>query len=105
MFTVIGCHSWSFVADAGRAGPVSSRGAQPASPTGLMPVRLTGGVDQFRVRLADGTPVRVRVQSGAGEVTLDGTTHRGIAPGRSFTAYGWGTGATGIDLSAVGMSP
>lgn len=74
------------------------------APTGLVPVRLTGGVDQFRVRLADDTPVRVRVQSGAGEVTLDGTTHRGIAPGQSFTAYGWG-GAAGIDLSAVaGMS-
>jgi hypothetical protein len=75
------------------------------APTGLMPVRLTGGVDQFRVRLADATPVRVRVQSGAGEVTLDGTTHRGIAPGRSFTAYGWGSAADGVDLFAVaGMS-
>jgi len=75
------------------------------APTGPTPVRLTGGVDQFRVRLAAATPVRVRVQSGAGEVTLGGTTHRGIAPGRSFTAYGWETGAAGIDLSAVaGMS-
>ena len=26
---------------------------------------------------------------------------RTFAPGRSFTAYGWGTGAAGIDLSAV----
>ena len=51
------------------------------------------------------TPVRVRVQSGAGTVTLDGATHRGIAPGRSFTAYGGGSAAAGIDLSAVaGMS-
>jgi hypothetical protein len=75
------------------------------TPTGPMPVRLTGGVDQFRVRLSDATPVRVRVQSGAGEVTLGGTTHRGIAPGQSFTAYGWKSGAAGIDLFAVaGMS-
>lgn len=75
------------------------------APHGLMPVRLTGGVDQFRVRLADATPVRVRVQSGAGAVTLDGATHRGIAPGRSFTAYGWGSAGVGIDLLAVaGMS-
>lgn len=78
--------------------------ALPA-PHGLMPVRLTGGVDQFRVRLPDATPVRVRVQSGAGAVTLDGATHRGIAPGKSFTAYGWGSAGVGIDLLAVaGMS-
>jgi hypothetical protein len=75
------------------------------APRGLMPVRMTGGVDQFRMRVADATPVRVRVQSGAGEVTLDGATHRGIAPGKSFTAYGWGSGGAGIDLFAVaGMS-
>jgi hypothetical protein len=75
------------------------------APRGLMPVRMTGGVDQFRMRVADATPVRVQVQSGAGEVTLDGATHRGIAPGKSFTAYGWGSGGTGIDLFAVaGMS-
>ena len=75
------------------------------APSGLMPVRLTKGVEQFRVRLSDSTPVRVRVQSGAGEVTLGGTTHRGIAPGRSFTAYGWASGAAGVDLFAMaGMS-
>jgi len=70
-------------------------------PRGLVPVRMTGGVDQFQVRLAGGTPVRVQVQSGAGQVTLDGSTYHGIAPGRSFTAYGWGSGGTGVDLFAV----
>jgi hypothetical protein len=76
------------------------------APRGVLPVRMTGGVDQFQVRLAGGaTPVRVRVQSGAGTVTLAGSTHRGIAPGRSFTAYGWGFGTAGVDLVAVaGMS-
>ncbi|GAA2660673.1 hypothetical protein [Paractinoplanes durhamensis] len=74
-------------------------------PAGLLPVRMTGGVDQFLVKLAGATPVRVQVQSGAGEVTLAGATHRGIAPGQSFTANGWGTGETGVDVSAVaGMS-
>ncbi|KUL27433.1 hypothetical protein ADL15_35740 [Actinoplanes awajinensis subsp. mycoplanecinus] len=74
-------------------------------PHGLMPVRMTGGVDQFLVNLAGSTPVRVRVQSGAGQVTLDGSTHKGIAPGRSFTANGWAAGEAGVDLLAVaGMS-
>jgi hypothetical protein len=71
------------------------------APQGLVPVRMTGGVNQFQVRLADATPVRVRVQSGAGQVTVAGSTHRGIAPGRSFTANGWGSADSGIDLLAV----
>jgi hypothetical protein len=78
--------------------------ALPA-PNGLMPVRMSGGVDQFRVRLRGATPVRVQVQSGAGQVTLAGDTHRGIAPGTEFTAYGWDRGGSGIDLTAAaGMS-
>ncbi|HEY0001870.1 MAG TPA: hypothetical protein VGB74_15560 [Actinoplanes sp.] len=71
------------------------------APLGVLPVRMSGGVDQFKVRLAAATPVRVRVQSGAGQVTLGGSTYRGIAPGKSFTAYGWGPGTPGIDLEAV----
>ena len=71
------------------------------APQGLVPVRMTGGVNQFQVRLAGATPVRVRVQSGAGQVTVAGSTHRGIAPGQSFTANGWGSADNGIDLLAV----
>jgi hypothetical protein len=38
-------------------------------------------------------------------VTVGGQTHRGIAAGRSFTAYGWNDGEAGVDLQAVaGMS-
>jgi hypothetical protein len=70
-------------------------------PSGPLPVRMTGGVNQFVVHLAGRTPVRVRVQSGAGQVTLGGATHDGIAPGRSFTANGWVAGAAGVDLQAV----
>jgi hypothetical protein len=78
--------------------------ALPA-PKGRMPVRMAGGVDQFRVSLPGATPVRVRVQSGAGAVTLPGSTYRGIAPGRSFTANGWGSGARGVDvLAEAGMA-
>ncbi|GIF17497.1 hypothetical protein BJ973_009538 [Actinoplanes tereljensis] len=74
-------------------------------PTTVVPVRMAGGVDQFLVKLAGATPVRVQVQSGAGEVTLAGATHKGIAPGQSFTANGWGSGEAGFDVQAVaGMS-
>jgi hypothetical protein len=75
------------------------------TPTSVVPVRMTGGVDQWSMRLAGATPVRVRVQSGAGAVTLAGATHRGIAPGQSFTANGWQDGTAGFDVTAVaGMS-
>jgi hypothetical protein len=75
------------------------------APNGRIPVRMSGGVDQFQVRLRGETPVRVQVQSGAGQVTLAGATHRGIAPGKEFTAYGWNQGGSGIDLTAAaGMS-
>jgi hypothetical protein len=74
------------------------------APHGRLAVRMSGGVDQFQVRLAGATPMRVTVASGAGEVTLAGSTHRGIAPGQSFEAYGWG-GDAGVDLlAAAGMS-
>jgi hypothetical protein len=74
-------------------------------PKAVTVVRMSGGVDQFFVRLAGGTPVRVRVQDGAGRVTLAGDTQTGIAPGREFTAFGWTPGGTGVDLTAAaGMS-
>jgi hypothetical protein len=70
-------------------------------PLDQLLVRMTGGVNQFVVHLVGRTPVRVRVQAGAGHVTLGGATHYGIAPGRSFTANGWAAGAAGVDLQAV----
>ncbi|GIM98146.1 hypothetical protein [Paractinoplanes toevensis] len=70
---------------------------KPAKPVA---VEMTGGVDQFRVRLAAGTPARVQVGSGAGQVILDGQTHQGIAAGQSFTANGWQEGVAGVDVQA-----
>lgn len=70
-------------------------------PKGVLAVRMTGGVDQFLVRLAKLTPVRVQADSGAGEVTVGGSTYRGIARGRSFTANGWVDGTPGVDVQAV----
>jgi hypothetical protein len=69
-------------------------------PSASLPVVMAGGVDQLRVRLPAGTPVRVTAASGAGTVTLDGQVHQGVAGGRSFTANGWRDGGPGVDVRA-----
>jgi hypothetical protein len=79
-----------------------SGGASLLDVTLSRPSRLvmTGGADQFRVRLPSGTPVRVTASSGAGTVTLFGQSHQGVAAGQSFTANGWSEGAPGVDVQA-----
>jgi hypothetical protein len=69
-------------------------------PSVPVPVIMAGGVDQFRVRLPSGTPVRVTAVSGAGSVTVDGQVHQGVAGGQSFTANGWRDGGPGVDVRA-----
>jgi len=69
-------------------------------PSAALPVIMAGGVDQFRVRLPAGTPVRVTAASGAGTVTVNGQVHQGVAGGQSFTANGWQDGGAGVDVRA-----
>jgi hypothetical protein len=69
-------------------------------PSANLQVIMAGGVDQFRVRVPSGTPVRVTAASGAGSVTIDGQVHQGVAGGQSFTANGWKDGAAGLDVRA-----
>jgi hypothetical protein len=71
-------------------------------PSRPVTVRMTGGVNRFAVHLAASTPVRVQVGAGAGQLTIGGRTHNGIAPGQSFTANGWLDGRAGVDVQAVG---
>ena len=74
-------------------------------PDGTLTVRMSGGVSQFDVHTADGVPVRVRLGSGAGQVVLDGTRHRGVAAGALFTPARWNDAVDRIDVNAVaGMS-
>lgn len=74
-------------------------------PAGVVPVRMSGGVERFVVHVAGPTPVRVRAFAGAGQITVGGTTHRGVAPGRSFGVDGWAEGSAGLDVQALaGMS-
>jgi hypothetical protein len=70
-------------------------------PGGTVPISLTGGASQFRLSLPAGVPVRVTTAGGAGEVSLDGATHVGVAGGSVFTTGGWAAGAAGFDVDAT----
>ena len=66
---------------------------------------MSGGVSLFDVRTVDGTPVRVRVGKGAGQVTLDGKNHGGVSAGQIFTPASWGESVDRVDVDATaGMS-
>ncbi|AGZ42182.1 hypothetical protein [Actinoplanes friuliensis] len=74
-------------------------------PDGTLNVRMSGGVSLFDVRTAGAVPVRVRVGSGAGQVTVDGRSHAGVAAGRTFTPDSWDATANRVDVdAAAGMS-
>ncbi len=70
-------------------------------PSGTVPISLTAGASQFLLSLPAGVPVRVTAGGGAGEVSLDGATHVGVAGGSVFTAGGWVAGAAGFDVDAT----
>jgi hypothetical protein len=70
-------------------------------PNGTVPISLTAGVSQFLITTPAGVPVRVTAGGGAGEVSLDGATHAGVAGGSVFTTSGWVAGAAGFDVDAT----
>ena len=70
-------------------------------PIGRVPIRLAAGASQFLVSLPSGVPVRVATAAGAGEISLDGRSHVGVAAGSAFTTSAWAPGATGFDIEAT----
>jgi hypothetical protein len=76
------------------------------APRGLVPVRLGGGAGELAVHVATGAPTRVRVAgTGAGTVTVDGRTQRGVAGGASFAPAGWEKAADRYDIElAAGVA-
>jgi hypothetical protein len=70
-------------------------------PRGSVPVRLAGGASQFLLSLPSGVPVRVTAGGGAGEVSVEGQEHTGVAGGSVFAAQGWAPGAAGFDIDAT----
>ncbi|MEW2474738.1 hypothetical protein AB0875_13205 [Micromonospora gifhornensis] len=71
------------------------------APTGTQRVVLGGGASQVVVRLGTDAPVQVRAGGGAGSVTIDGTTHSGVAGGSTFTAPQWETATDRYDIDAT----
>jgi hypothetical protein len=70
-------------------------------PHGSVPVQLAGGASQFLLSLPGGVPARVTAAGGAGEVSLEGQNHLGVAGGSVFTTAGWAPGAAGFDIDAT----
>lgn len=70
-------------------------------PDGTLPVRMSGGINQFLVRADQGVPVRIRTREGAGQVRFDGETDDGVARGAAFLTPGWDDSTDRVDLDAV----
>ncbi len=70
-------------------------------PRGDVPIQLAGGASQFLLSLPEGVPARVTAVGGAGEVSVEGQDHVGVAGGSVFTTAGWTGGAPGFDIDAT----
>jgi hypothetical protein len=62
-----------------------------AQPTGTVPVRVTGAIDDLSVTSPSGNPVRVQVGGGAKTVTAGERTLRDVRPGSTLTPKDWAT--------------
>ena len=70
-------------------------------PRGSVPVQLAGGASQFLLSLPGGVPARVTAAGGAGEVSVEGQDHVGVAGGSVFTTPGWAADVPGFDIDAT----
>jgi hypothetical protein len=60
-----------------------------SKPTGTVPIRVTGAVDELSVTSPAGSPVRVKVNSGAKTVAAGEKTLRDVEPGSTLTPKDW----------------
>jgi hypothetical protein len=70
-------------------------------PHGTVPIQLGGGASQFSLSLPGGVPAQVIAGGGAGQVSLEGQVHTGVAGGSVFATPGWAPGASGYDIDAT----
>jgi hypothetical protein len=61
------------------------------TPSGTVPVRLTGAVEDLSITAPPDSPVRVRLDSGAKTVAAGERTLRDVEPGSTLTPQGWQT--------------
>jgi hypothetical protein len=70
-------------------------------PRGSVPVRLAAGSSQLLLSRPTGVPVLVTAGAGAGEITLDGREHVGIAAGSVFATTAYTSNAAGFAIDAT----
>jgi hypothetical protein len=70
-------------------------------PDGAVTVRLAAGASRLQLSLPGGVPARVNAAAGAGEISLDGHDHVGVAAGSVFTTPSWAPGVAGYDVEAT----
>jgi hypothetical protein len=58
-------------------------------PSGTVPVRVTGAIEDFSIQSPVGNPVRVRVDSGAKTVAAGQVTLKDVKPGSTLTPKDW----------------
>jgi hypothetical protein len=70
-------------------------------PQGTVPVHMSGGADRFAVHAPSGVPVQARLDSGAGTVTVDGSTHTGLSAGTVVSTGDWERTQDRYDIEAA----
>ncbi|GAA4976586.1 hypothetical protein [Actinoplanes utahensis] len=70
-------------------------------PSGVLPIRMTGGVSIWRIRTTSRIPARVTIGDGAGNVTLYGDSSGGKGPGSVVESGSLGFGP-GLAIDASG---
>jgi hypothetical protein len=77
--------------------------AEAVLPTaeGTQRVTMSGGAEQFVVRLAGNAPARVAVTGGAGSVTIDGETYPGIGEDTVWAPDNWAAATSRYDIAAL----
>jgi hypothetical protein len=68
---------------------VSVASVRLPAPVGTLTLTLGGGATQLLVVAPAGAPAEVRVVGGASQVSLDGTSHTGVAGGSVFADPAW----------------
>jgi hypothetical protein len=82
------------------AGTSRAEAALPAAP-GTQRITMSGGTNQFVIRLAGDAPVRVAATGGAASVTIDGVRHTGIPADAIWTPDAWATATSRYDINAT----
>jgi hypothetical protein len=70
-------------------------------PSGTVPVKITGAVDQLAVRSPADNPVRVKVGGGATDVVAGDRKLHDIAPGSTLTPKDWKEHSDRYDVTAA----